>query len=177
MKALSVLREARAAGIELDVVGEDVRLKADRKPPQKLVEALRQHKAEIIALLGEMAEPIEGRPALDDGDGWHQRLGSHRNRLAQLDYAADVASLLAHGHLLNDIHSALVAIKPPDPTVCAGCDQTLAGPALDTGDGARVHDQADHKCLVAYGRKWRKRASDQLAPLGIDVPATVVEIQ
>ena len=156
MKALSVLRDARAAGIEFDVVGEDVRLTAQREPPQELVEALRRHKAEIVALLSETSEPAEARPALDDGEAWRRRLRSHRDRLVRLGYAAEVASPLACGQVLNEMHRALTVTNSADLTVCAGCNQTLTGLALDTGDGRRVHNHGDHKCLVAYEGKRSK---------------------
>lgn len=58
MKARQALNAARAAGVELALDGNDLLLKAASKPPAMMLDALSQHKAEIVALL---------RPGLD---GW-----------------------------------------------------------------------------------------------------------
>jgi hypothetical protein len=51
MKALDALQAARAAGIVLAVDGEDLVLEAASMPPAAVLEALSQHKANVIALL------------------------------------------------------------------------------------------------------------------------------
>jgi hypothetical protein len=51
MKAIDALEAARAAGITLAVDGDDLVLEAASTPPAAALDALSQHKAEIVALL------------------------------------------------------------------------------------------------------------------------------
>ncbi len=122
-------------------------------------------------------EAAADRPALDEPAGWRERLQVHQGRRRNLGYDVTTANALAAGEVLNEYHFALTATDPPDPTICAGCGESLAGPSLDLGHGARVHDRDGHRCLITYGRKWRKQAADRLARLGIEVPAGLTEIQ
>jgi hypothetical protein len=58
MSAISALKAARAAGVELALDGDDLALKAASAPSAAVLDALSRHKAEIMVLL---------RPA---EDGW-----------------------------------------------------------------------------------------------------------
>jgi hypothetical protein len=58
MSAAQALKAARAAGIRLDVEGDDLVLEACAEPPPVVLDLLLQHKAGVVALL---------RPA---DDGW-----------------------------------------------------------------------------------------------------------
>jgi len=51
MSAVETLREARAVGIHLEVEGEDLLLEASAPPPTAVLDALSQHKTEIVAIL------------------------------------------------------------------------------------------------------------------------------
>jgi hypothetical protein len=51
MSAAAVLRAARAAGVELAVDGNDLLLDAATVPGASVVDALRRHKAEVVAML------------------------------------------------------------------------------------------------------------------------------
>jgi hypothetical protein len=51
MSAADVLQAARAAGVVIDVDGDDLVLEASVQPPDDVLEALSSHKAEIVALL------------------------------------------------------------------------------------------------------------------------------
>lgn len=72
MSAVEALKAARAAGIELALDGDDLALSASAAPSEFVINALSQHKAEIVALL---------RP-----DGW-----SSEDWLAFFDERAGVA--------------------------------------------------------------------------------------
>ena len=58
MSAAEALKVARSFGIRLVVDGDDLVLKASARPPPRVFDLLRRHKAEIMLLL---------RPA---DDGW-----------------------------------------------------------------------------------------------------------
>lgn len=51
MSAAEILREARMAGIDLGLEGDDLTLQAQAPPPADLLQRLARHKPEIIALL------------------------------------------------------------------------------------------------------------------------------
>ncbi len=51
MSAVEALRLARESGVRLGVAGADLILDADREPAPRVLEALRRHKAGIVALL------------------------------------------------------------------------------------------------------------------------------
>jgi hypothetical protein len=51
MSALEALKAARAAGVELALLGEDLVLSAAAAPQEALINALSRYRAEIVALL------------------------------------------------------------------------------------------------------------------------------
>ena len=51
MRAIEALRIARESGVRLGVAGADLILDADREPAPQVLEAIRRHKAGIVALL------------------------------------------------------------------------------------------------------------------------------
>ena len=51
MSAGQALRAARAAGIHLEVEGDDLLLEAPAPPPTAVLEALSQHKADVVRML------------------------------------------------------------------------------------------------------------------------------
>jgi hypothetical protein len=53
MSAAAVLMEAKQAGVTVSVDGGRLNLEAEAEPPAHIVEQLRRHKAEIVALLSE----------------------------------------------------------------------------------------------------------------------------
>ena len=82
MIAQRLIEDARAAGLSIEVDGGDLIVEADGDPPPSLLAELRQHKAEVIALL---------RPQ-DARDG---RRGSRRrrSRRARRDHRGGYAAL------------------------------------------------------------------------------------
>jgi hypothetical protein len=51
MKPNEVLKHARAAGLRIEVDGDDLILDADAEPPSALLDLLRQHKPQLITML------------------------------------------------------------------------------------------------------------------------------
>ncbi len=49
--ALEILHRAQAAGVELIPNGDRLKIRAPQRPPDDLLEALRLHKAELLAML------------------------------------------------------------------------------------------------------------------------------
>jgi hypothetical protein len=91
MSAAAVLRVARAAGVELAIDGNDLLLDAATMPPASVVDALRRHKAEVVAMLrsgrdGWSAEDwllfFEERAAIAEFDGRLSRTEADAQALA-----------------------------------------------------------------------------------------------
>src|SRR5262245_8644052 len=91
MSAAAVLRAARAAGVELAIDGNDLLLDAATMPPASVVDALRRHKAEVVAMLrsgrdGWSAEDwllfFEERAAIAEFDGRLSRTEADAQALA-----------------------------------------------------------------------------------------------
>ncbi len=51
MSAIDALPMARQSGVRLGVAGSDLILNADREPAPRVLDAIRRHKAGIVALL------------------------------------------------------------------------------------------------------------------------------
>jgi hypothetical protein len=60
--AIDTLRAAAAAGVRVTVNAGRLVLKASAEPPASLIDALRRHKADIIALL-DPPTAVEGAPS------------------------------------------------------------------------------------------------------------------
>ena len=78
MSAAEALRLAQENGIRIDIAGVDLILDAEREPAPAVLEALRRHKEEIVALL------------VADHDGWTaedwQALFNERAGIAEFDW-------------------------------------------------------------------------------------------
>jgi len=71
MEGLTLLREAREAGLQIAVVGDSLEI-VGPKSATPIVERIRQHKAEVLAALREPCCPACARragPPLDISDG------------------------------------------------------------------------------------------------------------
>jgi hypothetical protein len=58
MIALRLIEDAKAIGLSIEVDGEDLVIEADTAPPEELIGKLRAHKAEVVALLCRLPEPM-----------------------------------------------------------------------------------------------------------------------
>ena len=164
MSATGVLKAARAAGIRVAVDGRDLVLEAAAAPPEAILVALRQHKAEIVRLLsgeeGWTAEDwrvyFEERAAVRECDGGLGRAAAER---------------LA----LEDTVDLWLACHPAAPTSdragCAHCgrrerDGDALLPILARGGHTWVHDH----CWPAWYEHRRAQARDALAQMGVIAP-------
>jgi len=62
MSAARLLETARAAGLSIEIDGGDLIVEADRDPPAELLNELRQHKAELIAVLRPASDKLSVAP-------------------------------------------------------------------------------------------------------------------
>ncbi len=83
MSAAEVLKELRAAGIEVAANGDNLALRADQEPSPEILEKLRQYKPAILRLL----KTLESKWSIDE---WH-------------DYFAERAAISEFDHGLTRI--------------------------------------------------------------------------
>jgi hypothetical protein len=73
MSALTVLKDATDSGVRISLKGDNLAFKATVRPPPELLAKLREHKAEIVALLRQVvcadpAQPFSPRPTVASGE-------------------------------------------------------------------------------------------------------------
>jgi ApbE superfamily uncharacterized protein (UPF0280 family) len=138
MIAQRLIEDARAAGLSIEVQDGDLIVKADRDPPASLLAELRQHKAELIAVLvphGRKAVPTT--PAERNPDDLNERA-------ALIEHGAGVPRRWAEGYAalasmpapigfsserwarIVDAAGAFLAIGPPRPSPVAGAISTCS---------------------------------------------------
>jgi hypothetical protein len=85
MSVIAILTEAKAAGIHVKLDGGRLLMKADRKPPDELIAALKLHRDEIRAWLEaeKLRDATDERAAIIEHDGGAPR--SWAEALARLD--------------------------------------------------------------------------------------------
>ena len=161
------LKAARAAGVQLEIGGNDLLLEASSPPPAAILDLLSRHKAEIIALL---------QPGLDgwSAEDW-QVFFDERAGILEFDgglprpeaEARAFACCVAKWQNLNFVRST--------PGRCLAC-----------GDGAHPHDPLvpygieptghawlHSRCWPAWHAERKAEAVAALAAMGIAPPAEV----
>lgn len=151
-------------------------VRAGGKPvPAGLMKCLRETKKEILARLCPPRAallPPDSIRATDFGGvhEWHDLYATRTGHWYHGDRRWHEAEALAWGELQNRWNLAYG--ERVSPEICAGCRRPIEGtPALDLIDGNRVHDVADHDCLIRHGARWRSAATRALVAMGL-VPPT-----
>ena len=156
MDALTLLRDAKAAGLRVEAVGDLLKISGPRQA-ESVVKLLAEHKLAVLAALRPNAE-----------SNWAERFYARTFNWAQGKRSWEAAQCLAWGDLLNEWHERYGRRWPR--WQCAGCGKPIGGlAALDLPDGNRVHFD-DINCLITFGRHWRGRAQDGLIALGLEPP-------
>jgi hypothetical protein len=164
MDGMTLLREARSAGLSVWADGDRLVIRGPRRA-EPVVRVLIAHKPEVMTAL---SLPPHTEAAWNIGQ-WSQLyreklqvwLGSGR-------YTESEAEGLARAELKCRWHR-LHGERVPAST-CAGCGEPIADTeALDPGDGTRVHF-ATAGCLIRYGERWRSAATQALLAMGLTPP-------
>jgi hypothetical protein len=117
---------------------------------------LAEHKSEILT-------------ALAEATSWRARHGEALAHWSALHPATEAARL-AWAEIEDRWHR-LHGTRAPQGE-CAGCRLPIGGrAALGLTDGNRVHLADSLDCLLAFGERWRREASDGQIALGLNPPA------
>jgi hypothetical protein len=161
MSAAAVLRAARAAGVELAIDGNDLLLDAAAVPPAVVLDALRQHKAEVVAMLR------SGR------DGWSaedwQAFFDERAGITEFDGRLSRAEAEALALTCCIVEWLNQNPTPSAPGRCAWCGQAESRDAvvLPYGTEPGTHIWLHPECWSAWQDMRRSQAKEALARMGI----------
>jgi hypothetical protein len=174
MNTARLLETARAAGLSLEVADGNLVVEADDDPSPELINELRQHKAELIAVLLRVALPT---PAVGNREGyqsdaawWRDLYATRTGHWFHGERRWHEAEGLAWSELQdrwNRAHGERVSSE-----ICSGCRRPIGmEAALDLVDGNRVHDRVEHDCLTHHGARWHAAATRALIAMGLRPPA------
>jgi hypothetical protein len=171
MDGLTLLRQARDAGLAVESDGDKLVIRGPRRA-EVVARLLIEHKPEVIAALA----PASTLPAtidLDDGSdpAWWRRQFTIRTIHWGLSgkWIKVEAEGLAYGELLDEWRKSQGRRWPA--WQCAGCDEPIGRlSALSPADENRVHFGEERECLIRFGRRWRGEAVAGLRGLGLEPP-------
>jgi hypothetical protein len=161
MSAAAVLRAARAAGVELAIDGNDLLLDAATVPPASVIDALRRHKFEIIAMLR------PGRVGWSTED-WRLFF---EERAAVVEFDGGLLRTQAEAQALECCIVEWLNRNPtpsaPGRCACCGHAESHNAVVLPFGTEPGTHTWLHAECWPAWQKVRRSRAREALARIGI----------
>jgi hypothetical protein len=173
MDGLTLLRQAREAGLAVVAEGEKLVIRGPRRA-ELLARLLIEHKPEVLtALVSAEDHPVardrDYRVVIEDPARWRDLFAA---RLVHCFMHGGrhwhEAELIAFNECILQWHRHHGRRWPA--WQCAGCNEATGGlAALTLADGNRLHcDKLD--CLLSFGDRWRGEAAAGLQALGLDPP-------
>ena len=161
MSAVETLTEARAVGIHLEIEGEDLLLEASAPPPTAVLDALSQHKTEIVAIL---------RRGHDCWSSEDWRL-FFKERAEMAEFAGGLPRNEAEARAFECCIIEWLN-QNPSPSVpgrCAWCGRSESHDAvvLPYGTEPGTHIWLHSYCWIEWRKMRRSQAEDALNRLGI----------
>jgi hypothetical protein len=160
MSAADALKTARAAGLELEVDGDDLVLAASAPPSASILDMLSRHKAAVVALL---------RPG---GDGWSaEDWWSFFDERADIAERNGVARVQAEGRALaccvvEWLNHNFICSPPGRCLACGGGDYDHE-PLLPFGIEPPGHAWLHSRCWPAWHAGRTSKAISALSSMGI----------
>ena len=164
MSAANVVKEARAAGIQLGVDGDDLVLEAPVPPAAAVLDALSRSKAEIVTLL---------RPG---PDGWSaedwQVLFDERAGIVEFDsgLSRPQADVQAFDCCIVDWLNRNPERSPAGRCLACGDREHAHNPLLPYGAEPSGHAWLHSRCWSAWYEARQAKAVSALTAMGISVP-------
>jgi len=164
MNATKAVMEARTAGIQLDVEGDDLVLEASAPPPPAMLDLLSRHKAAIVLLL---------RPGVDSWavEDW-KALFDERAGIAEFDGGLPraQAETLAYACCAAEWLNRHSVRSPPGQCLDCGGRDHAHDPLLPYGVEPTGHAWLHSYCWPTWYEARKAKAVAALAAMGITVP-------
>ncbi len=163
MSAIEALRMARENGVRLGVAGGDLILDADREPARQVLEAIRLHKAAIVALL-------TSAKSVWTADDWRD---FYQERAAIMEYDGEISREEAERLALDWCIMTWMAANPPcglSKELCSACGEPIGRVGEDSIPllaGKESHAWVHHTCVGEWQRQRRSLAVSALAKMGV----------
>jgi hypothetical protein len=164
MSAAQALQVARAAGVQVNIDGDDLLLEAAAPPPAALLDLLSRNKPEILTML---------RPGVD---GWSpedwQGLFDERTAIAEFDgrQTRANAEAQAFAYCIVEWLKRNPAQSVPDRCLGCGGGNRQGDPLLSFGTETSGHLWLHGACWPAWHRARRGKAETALRALGVRDP-------
>ena len=165
MSAAEALAQARAAGIQVGIDGDDLTLEASAPPLAEVLDLLARHKADIVTLL---------RPGNDgwSGEDWWEFF-EERVGIAEFDggLPREQAEARAFSCCVGKWLQCNPARSPSGRSDHCGQSKGMLLPYL-TGYSVKNpgHTGLHQECSPAWNRAHREKAVSALVAMGISVP-------
>jgi hypothetical protein len=159
MSAVQALGAARAFGIHLELDGDDLLLEASEPPPDAVLEALSQHKADVVRILHSAKDGCSP-------EYWHV-LFHQRAAFAELSVGLPRADAEAHAleYCIVDWLN-----RNPAPSVagcCAWCGHPESHNTIVLPFGTDTHTWLHAECWPVWRNVRRSQALEALNQIGI----------
>jgi hypothetical protein len=164
MKAADALAVARQAGVDVRIEGQNLRLRSGGEPPPDVLETLRLHKAEIVALLA------------TDHDAWTakdwQVFYDGRAGIAEYDGGVSRAEteVRAFEWCINEWMEQHPEPSLPDQCAWCGKPDTTGSSVVPFGTQSHGHTWLHSGCWEVWFRDRRERAEQALRAFGVERP-------
>jgi hypothetical protein len=159
VSAFQALRAARAAGILIEVEGDDLLLEASASPPTAVLDALSRHKPEILRML---------RPVKDgwSDEDWRLYFGE-RAAVAEFDggLPRDKAEVQAFECCI--VKWLDLNPTPSAPGHCAWCGRSESHAVLPYGTEPGTHVWLHRECWSEWQKMRRSEAHEALHRMGV----------
>jgi len=161
MSAAEALNVARAAGIHLEVDGEDLVLEASAPPTTEVLDLLSRHKAEVLQML---------RPA-EDGCSWEYWQSLYDERAGHFEFDCGLSRASAEARAFEGCVTEWLNRNPaPSPAGrCAWCGQaeSLSAGVVPYGTEPGTHIWLHPECWPAWQKIRRSQAKKVFTRMGI----------
>jgi hypothetical protein len=166
VSAAEALRAAQVAGVRVMADEGDLLLYAEAPPPTPVLDALRRHKAEIVAILASNAD--------DESAADWQEFFDERAGIAEFDSGLTRADADAQAFECCVVEWLNRNPEPSEPGRCAWCGKPdVSGCAvIPFGTETHGHTWLHPQCWDQWHRSRRARAEDVLKKLGLTSPNT-----
>jgi len=166
MSAALALKAARLAGVEVQLSGNNLSLRAPSKPPPAVLDALRRQKAEVVVLL---------RPGRDgwSAEDW-QLYFEERAAVAEFDGGLSRIQAEAQAFECCVVKGLDRNPAPATPGTCAWCGRADAA-VVPFGTEPETHAWLHAECWPAWQKVRRSHASDTLMRMGVGRPCDAIQ--